>query len=254
MPGGGVTIPPGRPNYTSTSITVGPWNVKTLSEGMSEVSTIYGVEFYIQPIEPKTTPVTAGYLGPTGLTVPSQRPQIGTFVPGDTAAGLIGSDVSEQVIFEYGTTNANVASYSLNVDRQQMANQIYVPRVGFPEPGRVGAAPTVTSFDSTSKGAAGTLEAWVDPGEIELQASRQALADQHKTLRKGPRRLVNFQPVKNSYPEAFVDYKLGDFVRFRAFAGDILRFDVTLRIWSMQAAIDDAGNEAVTISTFEDAP
>lgn len=228
-----------------------------------EVALRDGVEFHVAPTEPLTGSTQAGKNagisgGPFNVVAPAATPVIAWFTPVTNPTGLVGNRTptnpeNTNAVFEFGTTLANVASYSMSVDRQQMANYIYVPRVGFPEPGRTGTTAHEIASDATAIGTVGRLEAWVDPGEITLQSYRAQLAAQQLNLRVGPRRLIQFQPVTNAELQPWLNYVVGDYVRFRAFQDSTLRFDVNVRIWSIAASLDAQGNESVTVSTLQEA-
>jgi hypothetical protein len=237
----------GKPIPASGAVEVGPWHVKTLAEAIAETAAIHGWEYEITPLEAKTENVNI--ITATLGNVNVGRPRIGQFT-----GGIRGADKSNDIVFEFGTTMANVASYTYVVDRQQMATRVYVPRVGFPEPGRVGAAAHQIVTDSPSVAANGVMDAWVDPGEIELAADRLKLAQQHIALRKAPKRTITFTPVQNADHEPYVDYVVGDYVRFRAFDGNTMRLDVRVRIWGFTVTLDANGNESVSLTTIEEAP
>jgi hypothetical protein len=238
----------------------GPLHAATLAEAMQEFVVRYGGEWRIFPMEPQD-PTTQVNMGNDGLGSSSSdlavapRPRIGGMWFEETLWGNY-SSTGDSLVFEYGTRRGNVSNYTFNVDRQQVANNIYVPRVGWPEPGRTGTTANVTSQSSESITAmAMRYDAWVDPGEIQLATSRQALADAHRNLRAGPRRIINFTPVPNAELQPWEDYNIGDFVRFRAFTngGTSLRFDLVVRIYNITATLDANGNESVTVSTSQEA-
>lgn len=234
------SIRPGD-KHTIVTVGVGPWNAKFVAEAIAEICSLAGYEFRVIPNAPEFVANVNGVVVSTPANVPKiGRVQVLSPFPATNATP-----------FEYGTTRANVASYSFKVDRDEQANQVYVPRIGYPEPGYLGAETTQSALNSTASAAFGRLQAWVDPGEIYLAATRLDLAESHLDIRLGPRRRVTFQPARNNIMQPFVDYEVGDWVRFRAFNGDALRFDLTVRIWSMTIGLDDNGNESVTVETVE---
>jgi hypothetical protein len=228
---------------------IGPLHVASLSSAVDEFRGRYGGEWRLVPRERQATGQSIN-IGNGVFRTPTY-PRLADL---NTSEGRYGSDRSPFVVFEFGTTRSNVASYTFNVDRQQMANRIYVPRVGFPEPGRTGTTALIISDEATAMAAMARMyDAWVDPEDIQLTAQRQALADFHKNLRSGPRRVVQLTPAVNAEIQPWVDYDLGDFVRFKAFEGDTLRLDVIVRIYGITATIDNQGNESVTVTTSEEA-
>lgn len=239
------------PGTPLTTFPLGPLHAVTLADAVDEFRGRYNGEWRILPTIHNLSNGGGAYLG-----MPMYRDNLPYPVLGylNSSGGRWGDDKSDTVIFEYGSRNGNVANYTFNVDRQQVANRVYVPRVGFPEPGRVGAPALITSDDATSQAAMGSrYDAWIDPAEIELVPQRQALADFHVGLRSGPRRIVSFVPTTNAEIEPWVDYDLGDFVRFRALDGDTIRLDVIVRIYGITATLDNNGNESITLTTSEEA-
>lgn len=234
------------PTPTST-YPLGPMHVTTLAEAMDEFKGRYGGEWRVRPYEQNAG--ASVDMGIGSRTAP--YPTLGYL---SATAGRWGNDLSDGVIFEYGSKRGNVASYTFNVDRQQIANRVFVPRVGFPEPGRTGTTAHIIVNAAVSQAAmAAQYDAWVDPGEIQLTAQRQALADFHLNIRSGSRRVVTFTPIVNAEIQPWIDYDVGDFVRFRALEDDTLRLDVTVRIYGITANIDNSGNESITLTTSEEA-
>lgn len=231
------------------NISGGPWNAKFTAEAVNELCNMAGYDFVVDPIfPPQTTYNNAG----SNVAALTNVPKIGRLrlVP-SSSAPTPGARTSQPPIFEYGTTRANVSSYSMKMDRDEQANSVYVPRVGFPEPGYLGTDPLVNSTNPTAIAAFGLLQAWVEPGDIYLSSFRTSLANTQRDLRMGPRRRVTFTPARNNVVQPFVDYNIGDWLRFRAFNGSELRFDIMVRIWAMDVSIDDTGNESVTVTTVE---
>jgi len=250
-----------RPAHDGTPVTtypMGPLHAITLAEAVQEFVVRYGGEWRVIPMEPVKAPTTTAVsFGSDGISgwdhiPPTGRPRIAGFWPVNTLWGNYGPEAHQ--VFEFGVPRGNVASYTFNVDRQQVANNVLVPRVGWPEPGRVGTTAAAVATSAESKTAMGMrYDAWVDPGEIQLTAQRQFLADNHRNLRAGPRRIINFTPVVNAELQPWVDYDVGDFVRFRAFNGTQLRYDLVVRIYNITANLDAQGNESITVSTSQEA-
>lgn len=237
---------------TLATYPIGPLHTVTLSEAVDEFRGRYGGEWRIAPMEPSApgTAVDTGISRAASVFRTVPYPAIGHMV---ASSGRLGFDLSSDIIFEYGTRRGNVASYTFNVDRQQVANAIYVPRVGFPEPGRVGTTDHAFASDEGSYAAmSARYDAWVEPGDIQLLPQRQALADFHRNLRMAPRRIVSFVPTVNAEIQPWVDYNVGDFVRFRALDTTSLRLDVTVRIYGITANLDNQGNESITLTTAQE--
>lgn len=242
------SIRPGDNRNTLPSIDIGPWNAKYAAEAISEVISLGGYDLVVIPTEPRTSVQVGGSM----VAAPANVPGIGqVLVRLPTTVPDPGTRSTQPPVFEYGTTRANVASYSLRRDRDEEANQVFVPRIGYPEPGYLGAETTQSALDSGASTAFGRLQAWVEPGDVYLAATRLALANNHLLMRKGPRRRVTFTPAQNNIAEPFTDYDVGSWVRFRAFNGVELRLDVMVRIWAMNVSMDDNGNESVTVETVE---
>jgi hypothetical protein len=145
-------------------------------------------------------------------------------------------------IFEYGTTRANVASYTRKSDREGRANRAIISVAGWPDAPELGHD-LIVRQDNASIAAAGLHEAVVSDGGVIDDALRTSIADFHITLRKNPRQQITFKPARNARPAPLVDYNVGDTVRARAVVRGNTRFDALFRIWGITFDVDQNGNE-----------
>lgn len=144
--------------------------------------------------------------------------------------------------WEYGTGKRNVASYSRRGDLTLLLNR------GFALPPSSDAAGVVvTDDDATSIADYGLREGLVST-DVDVAQLRQALVDEHVRIRKNPRVIVTFQPVKvdsttlGRVPEYGVDFALGDTVPFRAVSeAGVVRVNAFLRVYAVDWTIDDNG-------------
>ena len=156
-------------------------------------------------------------------------------------APVIGT-VRSDVVFEYGYGRRNVASYRRAGDLSIMLNRAY----GLPSTADT-AASVVTASDAASITAWDVLEDVV-PSDLGTDALRQATVDEHVRIRKAPRVLVSFSPVRNDVarpgrvPQYGADFNLGDVVRFRAVSQTrSVRVDALLRVYAVDWTIDNEG-------------
>lgn len=217
---------------TRTASVTGVYGPVWLKSGAEAISELEGglnsFELEIVPSEPGTTGV-GGW------------PTIGTM----NIAPLIGT-TKPDAIFEYGTTRANVASYSRKVDREGMANRTTISVQGWPDAAE-GARDLIIREDSASITARGLYEAIVPDGGVIDDGLRTSIADFHLLIRKAPRQQVTFKPARNARPAPLVDYKVGDTVRARAVVRGNVRFDALFRIWGITFEMDPNGNENVEL-------
>jgi hypothetical protein len=182
------------------------------------------------------------------------RPQEPQAVSGGTRlgyldiAGTIGQN-RPATIFEYGVNRRNVASYKRQVSLEGMMNAGYAL-----DP--AGGAPT-SAVDNTSIAAYTRLEDLV-PTDLSVAALRQTLVDEHLRVRKNPRQLIEFTPVRDDpaapgrVPRFGTDYEIGDVVRFRAVHGTTVRVNAMLRIFAIEYKIDEEGAAVPTFTLTAD--
>lgn len=211
--------------------------LKVASEAIAELASgLSSFEFRVDPSEA------------TPYANPRNWPRIGVF----TAAPLLGVNRPD-AIFEYGTPRANVASYTKTTDRTTLVNNAIISVSGWPD--GVDKNPDGSlMYDLIQRGspashiAHGLFEEVVPDNGVLDNELRAAIADYHLAVRKNPKQTITITPAVNARPAPFIDYLVGDNVRFRAVASGTIRFDVTLRIWGVTFDIDSNGNENVTLS------
>lgn len=144
--------------------------------------------------------------------------------------------------WEYGIGKRNVASYSRRGDLTLLLNRGYALA-----PTSDAAGVVVTDDDATSIADYGLREGLVST-DVDVELLRQALVDEHVRIRKNPRVIVTFQPVKvdsttlGRVPEYGVDFALGDTVPFRAVSeAGVVRVNAFLRVYAVDWTIDDNG-------------
>lgn len=234
----GANIPVGAPvGYTGISkgsrtasingFYVPPAN-KNAAEAIAELHVGVGsFEYKLTPTEPTNVAGNGGW------------PQIATL----DIAPVIGQSRPDAV-FEYGTTRANVASYSRQVSRDGLMNRGIVTVNGWPD----GTTEVQSDRqDATSMTARGLFEDVVPEGGITDITLRDSLADYHLAIRKQPRQIITFRPTSNAGVIPLVDYFVGDSVRARAVVAGTVRFDATFRIWGINFDVDKNGDESVEL-------
>lgn len=150
------------------------------------------------------------------------------------------------VIFEYGVGRHNIADYKMQIARESQANQVFNP----------GTTAHKVATDAPSRAKWGLMEASADL-QLNDEAMRQKLVDEHIRVRKNPRRVITFTPhiaTKNTgrVPVYGVDYELGDIVVARAVLGRSVRFNGDFRVYGVQVSIDKNGIEQVTLTLTDD--
>jgi hypothetical protein len=201
---------------------------KNAAEAIAELHVGVGsFEYKLTPTEPTNVAGNGGW------------PQIATL----DIAPVIGSSRPDAV-FEYGTTRANVASYSRQISRDGLMNRGIVSVSGWPD-GTLEVQ--ADRQDAASMTARGLFEDVVTEGGITDITLRNSLADFHLGIRKQPRQIITFKPTAGAAVTPLVDYFVGDSVRARAVVNGSLRFDATFRIWGINFDVDKNGNESVEL-------
>jgi hypothetical protein len=223
----------------STSGFIGKWYLKNVAEAIAELAAgLNSFEFRVRPTEP------------TARANPQNWPRIGLF----DCAPIIGTSRPDAV-FEYGTTRANVQTYSRTVDRTTMLTKAFCSVQGWPDQVERDSANIekyhlVTSTTSNT-GTRGLFEEVVNDAGVLDDGLRQKIADFHIAVRKVPRQQIIFTPSVNARPAPFADYDVGDTVRARAIVSDSVRFDALFRIWGITINVDENGNESVDLELTE---
>jgi hypothetical protein len=222
-------IDKGTRTGTSTGL-YGPVWLKPASEAIAELSAgVSSFEMEVTPVEPVASGGVGGW---PRIGLMNIAPTIGTTRP--------------DAIFEYGDGSRNVVSYNRKVDREGMANRVYIGVQGWPDTPEGGEL-LLSSNDATSQTNRGLLEAVANDNGVISGALRQQIADFHILYRKNPRQQITFKPAPNAYPAPFTHYKVGDTVRARAVVRDNVRFDALFRVWGLSFEIDSTGNEDTSL-------
>lgn len=186
-------------------------------------------EFVVEPIEPVVVGGGANW------------PQIGSM----HLAPRIGED-RDNAVFEYGTGDANIATYSRSVGRDGMLTRAYVSVSGWPL-APVQGKNLIVREDAAAITARGLFEEQVPEGGLVDDDLRTALGDYHLAIRKQPREILTFRPRLNAFPSALTDYHLGDTVRARIVIADEVRYDGQVRVWGITISEDQNANELVEL-------
>lgn len=172
-------------------------------------------------------------------------------VTGTKIADFVAQDVvgvpRPKAVFEYGVgTRSNVYEYSLSRSRDGQANRLY--HIG------QDASTALVRSDAASISLYKLLEE-VLSAEITDPDMVGGLLNEHIALRRNPRDLVGVTPHIGDgtlrVPEPFVDYDFGDTVSFKAKFGGKTRFQGGVRVYGIQATMDEKGFERIEL-TVED--
>lgn len=243
---------------SSSMVVSPPWVFKSAAEALAEVTSgLDSPDWEIEPLEP--------YRDATGVALGrlNVAPVIGTYAP--------------QAAWEFGFGRSNVASFREVTTADALANRIIVPPPGFPSsnPGLTLAYNDGTVRTERSLIDHGLLEAVVSTS-IESWDMRRTLAAQHELVRTSPRRIITVTPVKEDFvdnegdrrvPRLFADFKVGDFVPFRAVDrlavpdffdigtayASVPVVDAIMRVFGATVTLDDAGVDSVELQLVADA-
>lgn len=166
-----------------------------------------------------------------------------------TCAPLIGADLTSSTIFEYGIGRNNVTSAYRSRSLEALANVIdHVSSGNRPY--------VVTERDAASILRLGVFESVAD-GDLIDAGLRESWVKLNKTLRTKPRRLFEITPERSdlastvgSVPIPLIDYAPGDRVRARIFYANRLRWDVAVRIYSIEISWSDNGEETADLGLY----
>ena len=164
---------------------------------------------------------------------------------------IIGADKTSTVVFEYGTGQHNVESAYRSRSLETFANKaIHLSSGNTPY--------LVDAEDTTSITNRGLFEAIAD-GDLIDEELRQSWVDLNVALRSRPRRLYEITPSRSdatgqlgSSYRPLIDYDIGDVVRARiAYSNDFI-WDMSIRIYSIDIAWSDAGEEKASLGLYLD--
>lgn len=222
----------GNVQASSTTYAQG-WYYRKVAECIAELSaTLDGPDYQVRPT-PYTNPGAVG----------------GSYGALDvyTALGATRLDTA----FEYGDGLLNVKSYQRAVSMDTTANRVFHLPAGFPDT----TAAVLSAQDAASIAARGLLEDIV-AADLSVDDLRTKLLAHHIAVRKGPRQVITFEPVRDlggRVPRFGVDWLPGDVVPFRAsyLARDgrlVKRIDALVRIYAATFAVDDVGVATPTLT------
>lgn len=213
---------------TTTQGSAGTFWFQDVLTSLANLSTGYNsFDFEVAPTEP--------------TNVGQAWPQIGLL----NTVPLLGS-VKPNAIFEYGTTKANIANYTRQIDRSQIATKGYME-----QPAVADYSGVLTYTDTASETVRGRFEALIDNGGVQYDTLRNALLQENITVRKVARQVVNFVPVMNAVPSPLDDYIVGDQVRARINVYGVNIMDAIMRVWGINFTIDDQNNESVALQLIQ---
>lgn len=162
---------------------------------------------------------------------------------------MIGADLTNSVIFEYGIGRNNVSAAFRSRSLESFANVITHVASG--------ASPYVVQATSSSSIAGNGAFEVVADGDLIDAGLRESWVNLNRSLRSKPRRLFEISPERSdlastagSVPIPLIDYGQGDQVRARIYYGDRLRWDVALRIYSIEIFWSDNGEEKADLGLY----
>lgn len=166
-----------------------------------------------------------------------------------TVAPLLGQDLTDSIIFEYGIGRNNVRSAFRSRSLENYANIINHVSSGI-------TPYVIQRTKPLSISQTGSFEVIAD-GDLIDYGLRESWVELNKELRSRPRRLFEITPERSdisettgSNPIPLIDYAEGDRVRARIYYADRLRWDVALRIYSIQINWSDQGEETADLGLY----
>lgn len=224
------------PMSAASEVTYVAGPFRPISEVVTELATTMdGFDWRILPLD--------NYSG--GVVT---SPDIGRFL----AQPLLGTD-EPNAVFEWGTGLNNIVSYTRTVSRETQANRVFHFTSSGPD---AFGFPTVSAIDYQAISDWGLLEDLAQAELVDLDL-RNALVQQHVSVRKYPRQVIQFVPHIDPdrggrVPQFGVDYTVGDSVRARAVYARAVRFDALMRVWGVQFEIDNNGVEKTTLTLADE--
>lgn len=236
----------------SASDIAGPWAFKPFAETVAELAApLDGFDWRMRAVEPFLD--SAGY--------PHPRPVVGYL----DIAPFFGA-LRPDAIFEYGTGRKNVRDYNRAVTKEGLANAAYSLPPGYPESAyptaeQLAAGQIPLNVQSNSDPVAADewgLNEVVVPSDVTSDDLRAQLAIAHVQIRKTPRQIITFDPVREDVgvqvPQFKQDYDVGDLVPFRAINPETgsVRVDAVMRIYGVDVSIESEGQEQMTLTLVEE--
>jgi hypothetical protein len=166
-----------------------------------------------------------------------------------TCSPLIGADLTGSVIFEYGIGRNNVTSAFRSRSLENLANVINHVSSG--------NSPYVIKETSPASIIQNGVFEVVADGDLIDVGLRESWVKLNKALRSKPRRLFEITPQRSDLPSTvgsipipLIDYAQGDRVRARIYYADRLRWDVAVRIYSIDISWSETGEEKAELGLY----
>lgn len=166
-----------------------------------------------------------------------------------TCAPFIGQDLRSDVIFEYGIGRNNVQSAFRSRSLENFANRVAHVSSG--------NTPYVVSTQSSASILNHGLFEVVADGDLIDAGLREAWVKLNRSLRSKPKRLFEITPERSDLdytaglnPIPLIDYAQGDIVRARVFYGGRLSWDVAMRVYQIDIAWGDTGEETAELGLY----
>ena len=226
----------------------GPWRHKQAAEAIQEVAAnVDGPEWRVVPESPKVYVPAEGDISrwpPRGTSIVFGRLQL---------AMVIGGALRSSAAFEIGTGRHNVRDYTRLITADGLMTHGY----------EIGGEPVEWRIYGGATNFAGGGTEWIEwmdnpysvpyedtvSSDLEVLELRRALLDDHLQVRRRPREVITFDPVKDltdDTPTYGKDYFLGDLVPFRVAHDATMLIDVTMRVYGVTRALDSEGAETVS--------
>jgi hypothetical protein len=218
----------GGSNTPSSNGAAGVYYFQDVMTSIAQIATgLNSFDFEVAPTEP--------------TNVGQAWPQLGLF----NTTNLMGT-TKPNAVFEYGTTSANVTTYSRQIDRSNLGTKGYIQN-----PAASNYSGVLTSVDATAETRRGRYEFLADDGGVSWSVLRQSLVDYAVLVRKNPRQVVQFTPAPNAALSPLDDYIVGDQVRCRINVEQVNILDAMMRVWGITFDIGDTGDEQPTLELID---
>ena len=149
--------------------------------------------------------------------------------------------VLDTVVFGFRFGPENVAQFNRQIDGSALANYGLA----------TGAASIAPGFyhDQASQDIYGPVQEVYALSDVTRAEILGAYANAEIVLKRVPRQIYTITPFRwtdeNSVPEPFVNYRLGDQVRFVARSGTRVSINQQVRVFGIQVSIDAESNESL---------
>lgn len=221
----------GSITYAGSTATAGPWYYKKAMEAITELGApLNGYDWWFTPLEPSTGNVGALNTAPVR----------GAYRP--------------NAVLEYGTGRANAREYEWRITLGDRISRAYSLPPSYPNNSGLVVA---SSFDAVTELSIGRREDLVEADLGDAAGDlRQDLTDETVNVRKNPKNVFLIQPAANDdtgrVPQYLTDYDLGDIIEGRVLDQDVLMLDALVRVYGVEAEIDDLGNEQITVGLVDE--